>query len=442
MAVELGYSNVYRDPLGFPEWQAKGFPTETALNPGSPTTPTNPSYGPLHGWAMVWTLLGIFIGGMALNLTPCVYPLIPITISYFGGRDDKGSTLIHALSYVSGIAVTNSLLGVFASLTGGLMGALLQNPAVLIILAGLLTGLALSLFGVWEIRIPAVVMKKATRSRAGYVGTLFMGLMMGIVAAPCIGPFILGLLTWVASIGSPWIGFVIFFTLSMGLGLPFFFLALFSGSIKKLPRSGQWMLWIRKVMGWILIAMGIYFIQSLLSETSGTILMAVIAVCAGVHLGWIDKTSAAFRSFDWIKLSVSILSIAFGIFCFGTYMVKGPGANFTSFSEIQLQKARNQGKPVIIDFSAQWCSPCREMDDVTFHDRRIVDLINNHFILIKIDLTRKGDPLHGQLLDKYGIKGVPTILFLDKDGKEMNGLRLVDFEPPDRFLERLNKAIQ
>jgi thiol:disulfide interchange protein DsbD len=446
VAVKLGYTNIYRDPLGFPEWQAKGLPSQStpAGTAGLEQTggTTEPSYGVLHGWAMIWTLLGIFMGGMALNLTPCVYPLIPITISYFGGRNVKGRPVIHGMSYVTGIAFTNSMLGVFAALTGGLMGALLQHPLVLIIIAGLLTALALSLFGFWELRVPYGLMQAATRSHSGYAGSLFMGLMMGVVAAPCIGPFVIGLLTWVASMGSPWLGFIIFFTLSLGLGLPFFFLAIFSGNIKKLPRSGEWMLWVRKLMGWMLMGMAIYFVQPLLSKTIGTLVMAGLALFAGLHLGWIDKTKAAFKSFEWIKLSVAMTALVFTITLVSSFITKGVGASFNPYEESLLVQAQNNGKPVIIDFSAQWCSPCRELDDITFHDSRVVDQVAKEFILIKVDLTSKENPLYEKLLQKYRIKGVPTIVFLDKKGQEIRSLRLVDFEPPDLFLERLSKVKQ
>ena len=207
---------------------------------------------------MIWTLLGIFAGGIALNLTPCVYPMIPITVSYFGGRatsdaaHGKSRLVAHGLCYLLGLSFTNSVLGVIAALTGSLMGAVLQHPAVLIAVAAVLIVFATSLFGLWELRLPGGLTQAAAKSYSGYFGSLFMGLTLGVVAAPCIGPFVLGLLTWVASMGSPWLGFIVFFTLSIGLGLPLFILALFSGQLQRLPRSGGWMLWVRKLMGWVL----------------------------------------------------------------------------------------------------------------------------------------------------------------------------------------------
>jgi thiol:disulfide interchange protein DsbD len=450
VAVKLGYTNIYRDPLGYPEWHAKGYPVKIGpagikgMDQAVDTSKSSNdnSYGPLHGWVMIWTLLGIFVGGMALNLTPCVYPLIPVTISYFGGVSGKGRTIVHGICYVGGIAVTNSMLGVFAALTGGLMGALLQHPLVLTLIAVLLISLSLSLFGFWELRIPQGLMRVATKSHAGYMGSLVMGLMMGVVAAPCIGPFVLGLLTWVASMGSPWLGFIIFFTLSLGLGLPFFFLAIFSGHINKLPRSGEWMLWVRKLMGWVLMGMAAYFVQPLFSKTAGTLVLAGVAFSAGIHLGWIDKTKAALKAFDWIKMTAAMTAIVFMTILLGTLFSMGPGASFSPYHEELLAQAKNMEKPVIIDFYADWCSPCRELDVITFHDDRVVKQAEKDFVLIKVDLTRKGNPIHEKLLKEYHIRGVPTVVFLDRKGKEIKELRLVEFESSGPFLKRMNKAKQ
>jgi thiol:disulfide interchange protein DsbD len=391
---------------------------------------------------MLWTLLGVFVGGMALNLTPCVYPLIPITVSYFGGRSGQGQGRIalHGLFYIGGLSFTNSILGVMAALTGGLMGDLLQNPVVLIIVAVILVFFASSLFGFWELRLPEGLNRMASKSYTGYFGTLFMGLTLGLVAAPCLGPFVLGLLTWVASLASPWLGFIVFFTLSLGLGLPLFILALFSGKIEKLPRSGEWMLWVRKLMGWVLIGMAAHFLRPLLSEFLGIIFLGTVAFFAGLHLRWLDKTDTGAKFFYWLKTGTGLVGIMVAVFLIGSWFLQGPGVNWQPYSEKVLEEARNLKKPVIIDFYAAWCTPCRELEEVTFHDSTIVKKAGDHFVMIKVDLTRSGNPLHEALLNQYRIKGVPTIVFLNAQGKERTDLRLVDYLPPGKFITRMKEA--
>jgi thiol:disulfide interchange protein DsbD len=391
----------------------------------------------MYGWAMLWTLLGIFAGGMALNLTPCVYPLIPITVSYFGGRNDKSHLLAHGLCYIGGLAITNSALGVVAAMTGGLMGAMLQDPFVLAAVATILLGFAASLFGLWEMRLPSGLMQAASKSYTGYLGTLFMGLTIGVVAAPCIGPFVLGLLTWVASMGSPWLGFIIFFTLSLGLGLPLFFLAIFSGQIDKLPRSGEWMIWVKKLLGWVLVGMAAYFIRPVFPKPMGIFFLAAVALAAGLHLGWIDDTKAGFRAFGWIKTVSGITALVVTTLLLGTWIIQGPGVAWHPYSDELLAEAKRLNKPVIIDFYADWCSPCRELEKMTFHDAEIVKQAERDFIMVKVDLTRKENPIHEQLLKEYDIKGVPTVVFLDHQGNEQSNLRLVDYLPADQFLIRM-----
>ncbi|NNL77119.1 MAG: cytochrome C biogenesis protein, partial [Desulfobacterales bacterium] len=374
MAVKIGYKNVYRDPNGYPAWHAKGLPSDSSPAGLSQLAPEPQQPKSFQGWAMIWTLLGIFAGGIALNLTPCVYPLIPITVSYFGGQSTQGQRrlVMHGACYIGGLSITNSVLGVFAALTGGLLGNLLQHPVVLATVAAVLVFFSTSLFGFWELRLPYSMTQLASKTYSGYFGSLFMGLTLGVVASACIGPFILGILTWVAGMGSVWKGFLIFFTLSLGLGLPLFFLALFSGQLGKLPRSGEWMLWVKKLLGWVLIGMAAYFIRPLLPKSAGIFLQASVALAAGLHLGWLDRTRAEFRGFEWLKAGAGIAGLITATVLIGSWVMLGPGVTWRPYSEKLLEEARNSKKPVIIDFYADWCAPCRELDEVTFHAPEIV----------------------------------------------------------------------
>jgi thiol:disulfide interchange protein DsbD len=445
VAVNLGYKNVYRDPYGFPKWLEQSLPTKSS--PAGLAAPVEASAAPsggssLKGWAMLWTLLGVFAGGLALNLTPCVYPMIPITVSFFGGRTtenrpDQIKLVLHGLCYLMGLALTNSILGVVAALTGGLMGAMLQNPIVLVLVAGILVLFATSLFGVWELRLPGVLNQMAGKSYTGYFGSLFMGLTLGVVAAPCIGPFVLGLLTWVAAMGNPWSGFLIFFILSLGLGLPLFVLALFSGQLQRLPRAGGWMLWVRKLMGWVLVGMAAYFIRPILPEVLKIALPVAVALSAGLHLGWFDKNQADFKAFPWLKTITGTACLTLATFWITAWAMRGPGIDWHVYSEQVLQESKAQGKPVIIDFYADWCAPCREFEEITFHHAIVVKQAQNDFTMVKVDVTQGGNKFNEELLKKYDVKGVPTVVFLDARGKERIDLRLVDFLPPEPFLNRM-----
>ncbi|MGH7948676.1 MAG: cytochrome c biogenesis protein CcdA, partial [Candidatus Binataceae bacterium] len=215
-----------------------------------------------RGWALGFLL--VLLGGVALNLTPCVYPLIGVTIAYFGHQGGPPRRILMlALAFVLGIAITFSSLGVAVALSGGLFGSALQNPWLLVALAALLITLAASSFGLFTIQMPQWLVRRAAVSRPGYAGALIMGLGMGAVAAPCIGPIIVGLLLMVERSDSALFGFALFFTLSIGLGLPYVGLALAAGSIRRLPRSGEWLSWAEQLFGFTLIGIAIYFLDPL-----------------------------------------------------------------------------------------------------------------------------------------------------------------------------------
>jgi len=443
VAVKAGYKNVYRDPKGYPEWEKLGLPLETTSGELTHPISEQKDISPLSQGSPIWKILAVFVSGIALSLTPCVYPMIPITISFFGGRSgwSRRRLVLHGLSYVAGLSVTNSALGAAAAFTGGMMGSVLQNPFVLAVIAGIMVFLATSLFGFWELRLPSGIGRIISKPHTGYFGSLFMGLTLGVVAAPCIGPFILGLLTWVASSGSIGVGFFTFFILSMGLALPLLCLAIFSAKLEKLPRSGEWMVWVRKLMGWVLIGMAAYFVRPLLSDPIETFLMASIILAAGLHLAWFDRTEETFRLFSWIKTALGPLSLIIVTLTIGGWALRGPGPTWHPYSDKILLEATRLRKPVIIDFYAEWCAPCRELDNATFRHPEVVKQSENDLMMVKVDLTRKSE-VHKGLLQRFEIKGVPTVVFLDREGRERRDLRLVDFLPADQFILRMTEVVK
>lgn len=389
------------------------------------------------------TYLLILLGGLGLVLTPCVYPLIPITMSYFGGQasNSKGKTIVLALFYVLGMAIINSSIGTIAALSGGLLGSFMTNPIVLIFIAGVLLALALSMFGVYEFGLPSFLTNIGGGSKTGYFGALLMGMTMGIVAAPCIGPFVIGLLTYVASTGNPFVGFSMFFTLSLGLGIPFIFLAFASGKISSLPKAGDWMVGVRVIFGLILIGMALYFLHPIIPNQIFAILLPLFLVIAGIYLLVINKAGDSTKGFSIFKKILAILAIfAAGFLAKPENEIHTEKMAWQKFSMDFYESALESEKPIMIDFFAEWCIPCKELDKKTFTDEAIIELSKN-FNLMKVDLTSGAEGDVKILRDKYAVKGVPTIVFINSDGQEIRKLRTLGFVEPEKFIEKMKKTI-
>jgi thiol:disulfide interchange protein DsbD len=338
--------------------------------------------------------------------------------------------------YLLGIAVTYSVLGVIAALTGRAFGEWLQNPWVLVGIAAVMVLLALSLFGVYQIRPPSFIMQKVSgQSGAGLLGALSMGLVVGIVAAPCIGPVTLGLLTYVGASGNPWLGFLVFFTLSVGLGAPYVVLGTFSGALKKLPRSGVWMIWVERLFGCAMIGLALYFVAPLLPDKVVPWMVLALAVISGVYLGWVEKSSTGGQAFYWLKKAVGVAALAIGVYA----VIPAATVSWQPYDPTILDRARQQRQPVILDFYADWCIPCRELDRFTFSNGEVMDALKP-FVTVKVDLTKSDSPEAERLRRQFNVGGVPTIVFLDAQGNEVKEARVVGFLGAKDFLQQISRA--
>ncbi|HEY5122316.1 MAG TPA: cytochrome c biogenesis protein CcdA [Ignavibacteria bacterium] len=384
---------------------------------------------------IVLGLFFIFLGGLALNLTPCIYPLIPITISFFGAQasGNKMHSIMMGIFYALGMAVTYSALGLFAALTGSLLGNALQNPIVIVAIALILLALGTSMFGLFEIRVPQKLALAGNKSRSGLLGSLLMGLMVGFIAAPCIGPFVLSLLVYVGKMGNPFMGFLLFFVLSMGLGFPYIFLAAFSSALNKLPRSGEWMEGVKVIFGLVLFGMALNTLSPIITKDIFAIAFPLYIISCGVYLILIDKKGLSAKGFTKVKYLIAIIALIYG-----SWILK-PQSNaeevkwkmLNSLSSIE-SSISSEKKPVMIDFYADWCAQCKELDQFTYNDKSVVEE-SKGFNNIKIDLTKENK----EISDKFNIKGLPAVIFINSKGEEIKELRVTGFLKPQEFVNKI-----
>ncbi|MCH8494882.1 MAG: thioredoxin family protein [Balneolales bacterium] len=387
---------------------------------------------------LLWTFVIIFFIGLALNLTPCVYPMISVTVSIFGGQDDSNITRVFfkALTYVLGIATMYSVLGVVAALSGGLFGGILQSPFVLAGIGILLLGLALSMFGLYDIQMPYwLTSKLGGQNASGFIGVYISGLVVGVFAAPCIGPPIIALLAFVGAKGDPVFGFWSFFILSMGLGFPYLILGTFSGLLQKLPKSGVWMVWVKKVFGIVLVGVGLFYLGLAFFPKFTPWVIAITLLAGGIYLGFIERSGLDKLGFKLTKWTVGLVGIIFGIMM--VMNLQKEGVEWDMYTTEKFETAISEGQPIVLDFYADWCIPCLELDRVTFVNPDVINELDD-FVRLKVDLTNFDSPESEELRQQFNIIGVPTIVFIDVTGEEVNRARVTGFLNPTAFLEKVS----
>ncbi len=385
--------------------------------------------------------LGIFVVGLALNLTPCVYPMLSVTVSLFGSQAETNTlrVFLKAVIYVLGIATMYTVLGVSAALSGTLFGSWLQSPWVLGGIGVLLLGLSLSSFGLYQIQMPYwLTSKLGGTTGTGIISLYLSGLVVGVFAAPCIGPPVIALLTLVSSKADPVFGFWVFFTLSVGLGFPYLILGTFSGMLKKIPRSGAWLVWVERIFGVILSAAGLFYLSLAFVPKMSAYVIPAALILGGLYLGFLERSGKEKKSLQRFKWAFGVLAVAFGVV--SANALREPGMSWENFSEAKVVNARSESKPVLMDFYADWCIPCLELDHKTFTDPDVITATKD-FVRLKVDLTHFDSPESEALRKKFNIAGVPTIVFLEKNGQEVTSSRVIGYLSPRDFIDRAKPVL-
>lgn len=405
------------------------------------------------GWLFVFLM--VFIGGVLTSFTPCIFPMIPITLAVIGATGTHHSRWQNfrvSVIYVFGIALTYSFLGVAAALTGSLFGSLLGHPAVAVGFAVLFTVMALSMFGLFEIQAPAFIRNRLAthQSKSRSLGALISGLVAGIVASPCVGPVLISVLAYVAQSQNPFLGFALLFTFALGMGQLFLVLGASSHLLKKIPKAGAWMNMTKFVFGSAMVGLALYYLRPVTSTRVFDALLGVALIAIGVFHGAFFPISRLTMKTSVIKgflIGVVFIGAVFLLRAGFPGFLGSPGGEpglshqlpegWETYEARKLEAATRDGRPVIIDFYADWCAACKELEVKTFPEPSVV-AESQRFLKLRFDATQS-TPEFTQLQEKFKILGLPTIVFFD--GKEWRSdLTLTGFESAPDFVARLKKV--
>lgn len=426
----------------------------------------------LLGSSSIWLTVATFFGlGVLLAFTPCVLPMIPILSSLIVGQGDKISTARAfqlSLVYVLVMASTYALVGVIVGLSGYNVQAFLQNPWVLSFIAALFVVLSLSMFGFYELQMPTSIQQKLTqwsnKQGGGQVSSVAaMGFISTLIVGPCITAPLAGALIYIAKTGDAFIGGMALFALGLGMGAPLLLIGTSAG--KLVPRAGAWMDAVKHFFGIIMLSMAIYMVSRFIPTVAAMALFGILAIVSGIRFGATDSISKESSQWQRVGKGVGLVILLYGVALLigalsGVSSYTTPLRGIVSSSSSQTQsnghlafapvksvaelqgivsKASLENRPVMLDFYADWCISCKEMETFTFTDSSVQALLKNA-VVIQADVTANDD-LDQALLKEFDLFGPPGIIFWDKSGTELRAARVVGFMSADKFSSHLTKYI-
>ena len=420
----------------------------------------------------IFGAVAIFFGlGLLLSLTPCVFPMIPILSGIIAGQGDSITTrkaFMLSLAYVLAMALTYAVVGVIAGLFGANLQATFQNPWVLTVFAAVFVALAMSMFGFYDLQLPSSVQTKLTeisnKQEGGtLVGAAIMGSLSALIVGPCVAPPLMGALIFIGQTGDAVLGFFALLGLGLGMGAPL--LAIGTSAGKLLPRAGGWMDAVKAVFGVLLLAVAVLLVERVLPAAMAMLLWGLLMIGSGVYLGALtalDAEASGWRKL-WKSLGVALL-------IYGTLMLLGVAAGgkdtlqplrglvpagsggggavagHAEFKRIksvedldrEVAAAAATGKPVMLDFYADWCVSCKEMERYTFPEPEVIAAMER-FVVLQADVTANDAQDKALMQERFGLPGPPAMLFFDDDGNELRGYRLVGFVPAEEFAAHLRE---
>jgi thiol:disulfide interchange protein DsbD len=414
--------------------------------------------------SLIFVIAAFFGFGLLLTFTPCVLPMIPILSGIIAGEGnsiDKRRATALSVTYVLGMALAYAIAGVAAAYSGSLLAAALQNAWVLGAFALLFVFLALSMFGLYELQLPGFLHQRLNsahqRLRGGRIASVAaMGVLSAVIVSPCVAAPLAGALLYISQTRDVALGGAALFAMALGMGVPLVAVGVTEGAL--LPKAGAWMVGVRKFFGVLLLAVAIWVISPVIPLMAQMLAWGALLVGSAVFLRAIDPVPADASGWWRLWKALGIVALIAGVaLLVGAFLGGGeplrPLAGLTSKSQPAAQplpwmrvaslgeletKLRSPGKPVMLDFYADWCVSCKEMEAFTFSDPKVRAELDR-MLLLQVDVTANSDDDRA-LLKRFSLFGPPGIIFFDAEGREIKGLRVIGYQGPERFLKTLSLA--